>query len=433
MGNKNSNSIRVTEGNPGSSDSIENQNPKLKFENLKKPLIYFLMALVCAGCLYLIFKPKDNKIAEKTGFNSMIPQAANDQLQADKQKAYEQQLLEQKNEENKSKLTTLADYWNNSVSPQEDLQSSGNSSPNTVKEQNAIDSYRNAQQTLGSFYSRDEQEVSNLIKEISRLKNEVSQKNAEPSGMGINDQLELLEKSYQMAAKYLPSTSKNEEKIEEKKTENPPKKEKDLTVSAKPFKNSVISSLYREPSDSAFLSQLNQNTFTGIQLKGQQSQGQSQSRNSISAVIHETKTLTGESTVSIRLSEALMLKNTMIPRGTLLKAISKFQRGRLNLKISSIEHDGDIIPVEINVYDNDGQLGLYVPYSSEQNALSDIAANMSQSSGTSIMMTQSAGQQVAADLSRGLVQGVSGYFQKKVRQPKITVKSGHQVFLVSKK
>lgn len=431
MGNTNSNSIRVTEGNPETSDSIENQNPKLKFENFKKPLIYFLMAVACAGCLYLIFKPKDHKIAEKAGFNSMIPQAANDQLQADKQKAYEQQLLEQKNEENKSRLTTLADYWNNSDSPQEDLQSSGNFSPNTVKEQNALNSYRNAQQTLGSFYSRDEQEVKNLRKEISRLKNEANQKSSEPAGMGIKDQLELMEKSYQMAAKYLPSSSKNEELEQEKKAEDFPKKEREFTVSAKPVKNSIISSLYREPSDSIFFVQLNKNRFAGTQ--SEELQSQSQSRNSIYAVIHETKTLTGESTVSIRLSESLKLKNTIIPKGTLLKAISKFQGGRLNLKISSIEFDGDIIPVEINVYDNDGQLGLYVPYSSEQNALSDIAANMSQSSGTNIMMTQSAGQQVAGDLSRGLVQGVSGYFQKKIRQPKVTVKSGHQIFLVSKK
>jgi hypothetical protein len=39
---------------------------------------------------------------------------------------------------------------------------------------------------------------------------------------------------------------------------------------------------------------------------------------------------------------------------------------------------------------------------------------------------------MAGDLSRGVVQGVSGYFSKKVRTPKVTVKAGHQIFLVSK-
>lgn len=62
-----------------------------------------------------------------------------------------------------------------------------------------------------------------------------------------------------------------------------------------------------------------------------------------------------------------------------------------------------------------------------------MAGNMSQTSGTSLMLTQSAGQQVAADLSRGVVQGISGYFSKKVKAPKVTIKAGHQLFLVSKK
>jgi hypothetical protein len=43
-------------------------------------------------------------------------------------------------------------------------------------------------------------------------------------------------------------------------------------------------------------------------------------------------------------------------------------------------------------------------------------------------MNASTGQQVAADLSRGVVQGISGYFAKKVRTPKVTLKAGHQVF-----
>ncbi|MNG28075.1 hypothetical protein D3C84_1132850 [compost metagenome] len=89
--------------------------------------------------------------------------------------------------------------------------------------------------------------------------------------------------------------------------------------------------------------------------------------------------------------------------------------------------------MDITIYDLDGQQGVPVPYSAERSALSEMAGNMSQQSGTSLMMTQSAGQQVAADLSRGVVQGISGYFAKKVRTPKVTLKAGHQVYLVSKK
>ena len=148
--------------------------------------------------------------------------------------------------------------------------------------------------------------------------------------------------------------------------------------------------------------------------------------------MQETQTVTGESGVRLRLLETAQTPIRSIPAGTVLTANAKFQSGRLQLKVTSIEFEGNIIPVDITVYDVDGQQGLYVPYSPEMNALTEIASNMSQTGGTSIMMTRSAGQQMAGDLSRGVVQGVSGYFSKKVRTPKVTVKAGHQLFLVSK-
>ncbi|WP_308224988.1 conjugative transposon protein TraM [Flavobacterium sp. J372] len=158
-----------------------------------------------------------------------------------------------------------------------------------------------------------------------------------------------------------------------------------------------------------------------------------QIRNGIRACVHESQTIAGEGNVKLRLLETAHAASMTIPQGALLTASAKFQGGRLQLKISSIEHQGNIIPVEILVYDIDGQLGLNVPITPEVGAASEMAANMSQTAGTNMMLTRSAGQQIAADLSRGVVQGVSGYFSKKVRVQKVALKAGHQVFLVSKK
>ncbi|MGU3374736.1 conjugative transposon protein TraM [Chryseobacterium sp. M5A1_1a] len=429
---KDSEKIKVTENDLSQNFNGVSDPPKAQWERLKKPIIYFLMAAVCASCFYLIFKPKaNNTIIEENGFNAAIPQAKDGQMQSDKQKAYEQQLLEQKNEEKRNAVATLSDYWND----QNSLNSNGNlSSPIggirglQQSDQNAVNSYRNAQQTLSSFYGRDNQEVNNLRKEIPRLKNESMQNDAIPTGLGINDQLELMEKSYQMAAKYFPVAPKQEEVALNEEVEIPIEKKIKLS-SAKPAHSIIVSSLYREPSDSAFIAGLNQNRFYNIQ---NDSENLVQVKNAIRGMVYETKTLVNESTLSIRLSEAMQLGRTEIPSGSLLIATSKFQGGRLQLKISSIQYQGNIYPVEINVHDNDGQLGLYVPYSPEQNAVNDIVANMSQTSGTNIMMTQSAGQQIAADLSRGVVQGLSGYFQRRVRQLKVTVKAGHQVLLLPK-
>lgn len=429
---KETSQIRITEGSIHSSDENEPLDHKPGWEKFKKPIIYFLMFIACMGSLYLIFKPKDDKTTnQEVGLNAEVPQAADDKLQADKQKAYELELLEQKNGEKRNAMTRLSDYWSESNGSNQLTALSPESYNNTDADQNALNSYRNAQQTLSSFYSKDDHEVTQLKREINRLKNEISHKDAVPSTVGINDQLELMEKSYQMAAKYLPAPKQQEESEPKKTSEAKPEENKVKITAVQLQKRNVVSSLYREPSDSTFSASISHNRFAGLQ--NEQENTVPQNNNSIYAVIHETMTLVNESMVPLRLTQGLLLGKTTIPSGTVLKAAGKFQRGRLLLVISSIEYKGTITPVEINIHDNDGQLGLYIPYSSEQTAIKDIASNMSQNSGTNIMMTQSAGQQVAADLTRGLVQGVSGYFQKKVRQPKVTVKAGHQVLLVSKK
>ena len=425
---RDSDKIKVTESESQLSENGLQGLQKLYWERMKKPVIYFLMAVVCVCCLYLIFKPKNNKIIEETGFNTGIPQAKDDQLQPDKQKAYEQRLLEQKNEEKRNAITSLSDYWNDqNKSGQTPITDQANALAQS--DHNAVNSYRNAQQTLGSFYGRDEQEVNNLRKEISRLKNDAVQKNTEPVGLGMNDQLKLMEKSYQMAAKYLPANNKPEEFASNEAEEKNPVEPKAVLTQVRSARHNMVSSLYREPSDSIFFTGLYRSRFSGIENGDEIS---SQSKNAVKAVVQESKIMANEGTLSIRLLESMLLGRTEIPAGTFLKATGKFQGGRLQLKISSIEFRGNIYPVEINIHDNDGQPGLYIPYSPEQNAVTDIVGNMGQSSGTNIVMSQTTGQQVASDLSRGVMQGLSGYFQKRVRQLRVNVKAGHQLFLVFK-
>lgn len=430
---KDANKIKITEDDPSQLEQGPQGLQNVKWENIRKPLIYLLMAAVCAGCLYLIFRPKDNKITEDPGFNTGIPQAKDDQLQSDKQKAYEQQLLQQKNEEKRNAMNTLSDQWSdqNNLNKNSD-QTSLTADPNSLSQSDpsAVNSYRNAQQTLSSFYSRDDREVNDLRKEISRLKNEALQNNASPAGLGIDDQLHLMERSYQMAAKYLPQSDKQEDHVTEEDKVKQPSGDKVLPTAVKPAHLNVVSSLYRETSDSAFIAGLNDHRMFGTQDK---TNGSGQARNAIRGTVQQSMTMTNESLLSIRLSENMFVGRTEIPAGKFLKANGKFQGGRLQLKILSIEYHGSIYPVEIDVHDNDGQLGLYVPYSPEQNAVTDIVGSMGQTSGTNIMMTRSAGQQIAADMSRGLVQGLSGYFQKRVKQLKVTVKAGHKVLLVPKK
>jgi conjugative transposon TraM protein len=432
-------SILVEEAGQSKTSHLPDDQKSSK-ERLKKPVLFLLMGIVFLGCMYLIFKPSSDKNEiENIGLNDAVPQASEAGMQADKQKAYEQEMLEQKDQEKRNAMTTLSDYWNedNSTSDQKDTlsdkedQSMGYGDNPGRSGNPALNSYRNTQSALGSFYTDDNSETRELREQLDELKEKLADKDV-PKSVTVDDQLALMEKSYQMAAKYLPAGTNNAEASSNKGIAASANAQAAYFVAFTPARKSAVSALYRAPSDSAFSADWsaskNRKFYTPESL-----QQIAQPKNSVKACIEETQILIGESGVRLRLLEPAQTPNRIIPQGTILTAIAKFQSGRLQMKITSAELDSNIIPVDITIYDLDGQQGLHVPYSAEMNALTEMAGNMSQTSGTSLMLTQSAGQQVAADLSRGVVQGISGYFSKKVKTPKVTLKAGYQVFLVSKK
>ncbi|KOS05796.1 conjugal transfer protein TraM [Flavobacterium akiainvivens] len=436
----------LVEGEDHNTASNLPDNKKSNKDKLKKPIIFLLMGVVFLGCMYLIFKPsKDKKAVENIGLNDAVPQATGAGMPDDKSKAYEQEMLERKDQEKRNALTTLSDYWNTEDSasvvseeglPEEDEESNGfgGGGRNSGRNRNsALNSYRNAQSTLGSFYNNDNAETMELRKQVNELKAKLSEKDVPPVAT-VDDQLKLMEKSYEMAAKYLPQNNNtgNAAPANGATTGAAGANQKEQFVSFTPTRNNIVSALYREPSDSAFAADWSQTKNRGFYTAGS-TEEVVQPKNSIKACVHDAQTVIGEMGVRLRLLEPAQTPQRTIPKGTIVTANAKFQGGRLQLKVTSIELEGNIIPVDITIYDLDGQQGLYVPYSPEMNALTEMVGNMSQTGGTSVMLTQNAGQQVAADLSRGVVQGISGYFAKKVRTPKVTLKAGYQVFLVSKK
>ncbi|MCT4317844.1 conjugative transposon protein TraM [Elizabethkingia anophelis] len=433
--------VRVTEGSPKETADVLQNGTQNNKEKLKKPLIFGLMAIVFVGCMYLIFKPsEDKKAIENIGLNDAVPQATGAGMPADKGKAYEQEMLERKEQEKRNALATLSDYWNtedkeeptNGQFPEDEANNGGDR--NSGRNDNpALSSYRNMQSTLGSFYQDNNSETMELRRQVDEMKAKLAEKDVPPVAT-VDDQLKLMEKSYEMAAKYLPQNANNGNAAPANGTATGTvgANQKEHFVSFTSTRKNAVSALYREPSDSAFAADWNQTKNRGFYTAGSVEQV-IQPKNSIKACVHDEQTVVGETGVRLRLLESAQTPQRTIPKGTIVTANAKFQNGRLQLKVTSIELEGNIIPVDITIYDLDGQQGLYVPYSPEMNALTTMAGNMSQTGGTSLMLTQNAGQQIAADLSRGVVQGISGYFAKKVRTPKVTLKAGHQVFLVSKK
>ena len=90
--------------------------------------------------------------------------------------------------------------------------------------------------------------------------------------------------------------------------------------------------------------------------------------------------------------------------------------------------DGDTSPQQDKTLD-DGQEGINIPNSMESDALHEIGANMGSTMGSSINISTDAGAQIASDVGRGLINGVSQYLTKKMRTVKVHLKSGYRVML----
>ena len=123
-------------------------------------------------------------------------------------------------------------------------------------------------------------------------------------------------------------------------------------------------------------------------------------KNTISACVNGAQSVTDGQTVRLRLLEPMAVAGRTIPRGAVVVGTGKIQGERLDIEITSLEYDGTIIPVELAVYDTDGQPGIFIPNSMEMNAVREVAANMGGSLGSSINISTNAGAQLASDLGK---------------------------------
>lgn len=155
-------------------------------------------------------------------------------------------------------------------------------------------------------------------------------------------------------------------------------------------------------------------------------------KNTIKACVHIDQTIIDGHTIRLRLLESLKAGSIIIPENSIISGKTFLVGERLNIIISGIEYQGKIIPVELNVFDIDGQIGIFVPGSMEVSALKDVAGNVGNSIGTSFNVTKNAGEQITADLSKALIQGASQYISKKARLVKVHLKAGYKVFLSTK-
>lgn len=431
--NENGTTVPQADGKPKKEDKPKRELTPQQVQQRRKMIVFPLMFLAFAGCMYLIFAPaekEDVNVESVGGFNADIPLPAEDGIIADKQAAYEQAMM---NRKRKEKIQSLQDFGFTTeeeagetkpeidlIPEEEDVQ------PRRAGGASSANAYRDINHQLSTFYETPvvDEEKEDLKRQVAELTDRLQQQqNATPTA---DDQMALLEKSYELAAKYMNGGQGQVAQVPV--TGGIDRKPDAVAVQA--IRETTVSGLQQPMSDADFIRAYSQprnygfNTAVGT--------GYAMGRNTIAACIHQDQTLTDGQAVKLRLLEPMQAGNIVVPKNTLVAGTAKVQGERLDILVSSIEYAGNIIPLELAVFDTDGQKGLSVPSSMEQEAFNEAMANIGSGLGTSISFARSAGQQVAMDVTRGLLQGTSGYLAKKFRTVKVKLKAGYKVMLYAK-
>ena len=436
--NENGTTVPQADGKPKKEDKPKRELTPQQVQQRRKMIVFPLMFLAFAGCMYLIFAPsgkEDVNVESVGGFNADIPLPAEDGIIADKQKAYEQAMISRRQQE---KIQSLQDFGftgnDEAEEPQAeiDLMPEEDAKPQRGGGASSAYAYRDINRQLSTFYETPavDEEKEDLKRQVAELTDRLQQQNATPTA---DDQMALLEKSYELAAKYMNDGGQNRERGQIAQIPTAGQNGGGIGTPAVPvqaIRETTVSGLQQPMSDADFIRAYSQprnygfNTAVGT--------GYAMGRNTIAACIHQDQTLTDGQAVKLRLLEPMQAASIVVPKNTLVAGTAKVQGERLDILVSSIEYAGNIIPVELAVFDTDGQKGLSVPSSMEQEAFNEAMANIGSGLGTSISFAQSAGQQVAMDVTRGLLQGTSGYLAKKFRTVKVKLKAGYKVMLYAK-
>ena len=408
---------------------------KKQQEQLRKGLVFGGLGLICALSLWFIFAPSDkDKAAEQEGLNKDIPEATVRQLTDNKLKSYELSDKSASESETQAEIGRLSDYF---AEEPASLDAQGQSS--STKIEGSLQRYEENKRLLSSFYATDPnaEERDALRAENEDLREALRKKESEEDDEE-EKQLRLMERSYQMASKYLPKGGElpakaflraEERPIVEPEAESAPQEPR-MELLAEP--KHMVSSLAQPMDDSTFMQEYGSKE-RHIGFHSALAQPSSIQRNTLPVVVDHTTILREGDYVALRLLEPAHIGELRIPRQSLLIAQAKLGGNRLQLLVKSIEIGGRIIPVKLSAYDLDGQEGIYIPGAEQVSALKEVGANIGGSVGTSFTFASSAKDQIISEAARGVMQGASQLLQKKLRTLQVTLKGGYRLFLVSSK
>lgn len=399
-------------------------------EKLKKGLIYSTFVIVFGVVMWIIFAPKSASAKEENAVDSLasLPEPTTTDFFDDKMSIY--------------------DKFNNQKN-QDSIELASQNSLDSLSKIHSIDGYDftisdnnnfSAKQAMGDLYDITEntQRYREQERTIERLKEDNNQLSRR-----LN-QLEY-EKSQYASTKELfrGNGSSNPSEVPVMELAKSNATERDIVPPSSSFigaKKKVIKIELDKKENVSVLgvdkSEVGTNSFNS-DLSAKKPKNDIE-QNTIKAVIDHTITVKDGDIVPLRLKQSVKIDDIYYPKNTIVYGLVNIGNNRLNISISKLEIDNNIYDTDLVVYDNDGQLGLYVPVLNKASLTKDLSkgvGNSTQSTSSSISITGETNpmRQLQSDATRGVISGISNFIQNKLNEVKVTLKGGYNVFIMSNK
>lgn len=381
-----------------------------QIQQRRKMIVFPLMLLAFSAIMWLIFAPSGGEeTTEQAGLNTSLPTPEQSGIVADKRDAYVQQEMKAKQE---AKMRSLEDF---AFSLGEESESEQRRAAREEREMrmapepveyyenpsrfesgtlhSSVGAYHDLNRQIDSFYEETQNEAESdrekeLQERIDRLEAQLEDEQARQSAE--EQQLALIEKSYQLASKYMnggQNAGGAAEAVQTTPTGGTSRSGRSTVQPVAQVRREVVSRLAAPMPDSVFVAEFTKPRNWGFNT----------------AAGNENPVLTGT---------------------------ARIDGERMMITVSAVQYRGSVIPVELLVYDMDGGEGISVPASDEISAVKEIAANAGSGLGSSITITDDAGTQLLSDLGRSVIQGTAQYVGQKMRQVRVTLKAGYRVLLL---
>ena len=402
-------------------------------DKLKQWLVMAIIAVIFVGALYMILRPYLNK-EDKGGNGQLItnvPDADVAKLPEDKLSAYKgSDLVSLDEEQVDPRLQRLYDEQDNA---DDSIEYANSRNPRREEYDPYEDEGYQSSQEMYAQFAREQEEQDRMarlesqVADLEREKQELADERKYLTELGeIQDRQIALNDIYSNA--YRRATA--EPAPEPPKDPNAPISFD--AVGAKTIDPSVVSTLSqsgRDASSQQAHEALLQNRFT---TSVGSLRSEAVAKNTMRAIIDETKTIKLGDEVKMRLMEDIQIGSVMVPKGTIIVAKSNLSGNRLQLKVTSIEYKERIIGVDLSAFDLNGQEGLYVPLSAEAIGLKALGEGLAETATGGISIQQSGKDQILANVSNGLIRSGANYLRSKAGEVKIKIKAGYQLYLYNK-